>query len=84
MPDLSRYSFLTVLCILLAAAVEAGVVEEAAFRGYMQAPIERRYGPRVAIVIVSVAVSYTHLDVYKRQYYEYYRIVKRNTSVPRS
>jgi membrane protease YdiL (CAAX protease family) len=61
MPDLSRYSFLTVLCILLAAAVEAGVVEEAAFRGYMQAPIERRYGPRVAIVIVSVVFGFVHL-----------------------
>jgi membrane protease YdiL (CAAX protease family) len=60
-PDLSRYSFFTVLCILLAAAIEAGVVEEAAFRGYMQAPIERRYGPRVAIVIVSVVFGFVHL-----------------------
>jgi len=60
-PDLSRYSFLTVLCLLLAAAVEAGVVEEAAFRGYMQAPIERRYGPRVAIAIVSVVFGFIHL-----------------------
>jgi membrane protease YdiL (CAAX protease family) len=60
-PDLSRYSFLTVLCILLAAAVEAGVVEEASFRGYMQAPIERRYGPKVAIVIVSLVFGFVHL-----------------------
>jgi membrane protease YdiL (CAAX protease family) len=61
MPDLSRYSFLTVLCILLAGAIEAGVVEEAAFRGYMQAPIERRYGPRIAILIVSVVFGVVHL-----------------------
>jgi len=60
-PDLSRYSFLSVLCFLLAAAVEAGVVEEAAFRGYMQAPIERRYGPRFAIVIVSAVFGSVHL-----------------------
>jgi membrane protease YdiL (CAAX protease family) len=60
-PDLSRYSFLTVLCLLLAAAVEAGVVEEAAFRGYMQRPIEKRYGPRFAIVIVSVVFGFIHL-----------------------
>jgi len=60
-PGLSGYSFLTVLCILLAAAVEAGVVEEAAFRGYMQAPLEKRYGPRVAIAVVSVLFGFVHL-----------------------
>jgi membrane protease YdiL (CAAX protease family) len=59
--DLSRYPFFTVLCILLAAAAEAGIVEEAAFRGYMQAPIERRYGPRVAIAVVAVLFACVHL-----------------------
>jgi membrane protease YdiL (CAAX protease family) len=58
---LSRYSFLTVLGILLATAVEAGLVEEAAFRGYMQAPLEKRYGPVVAIVIVSLIFGFVHL-----------------------
>ena len=58
---LSRYSFLTVLCLLLGTAVEAGVVEEAAFRGYMQAPIEKKYGPKVAIVVVSVVFGLVHL-----------------------
>lgn len=58
---LSRYSPLTVLCFLLGTAVEAGVVEEAAFRGYMQVPLEKRYGPRVAIVIVSVVFGLAHL-----------------------
>jgi membrane protease YdiL (CAAX protease family) len=59
--DLSRYPFFTVLCILLAVAAEAGIVEEAAFRGYMQAPIERRYGPRVAIAVVAVLFGCVHL-----------------------
>jgi membrane protease YdiL (CAAX protease family) len=59
--DLSRYPFFTVLCILIAAAAEAGMVEEAAFRGYMQAPIERRYGPKVAIVVVAVLFGCIHL-----------------------
>lgn len=61
LPSLSRYSFLTVLCLLLGTAVEAGVVEEAAFRGYMQEPIEKRYGPKVAIVIVSVVFGLVHI-----------------------
>jgi membrane protease YdiL (CAAX protease family) len=60
-PALSRYSFLAVIGILLATAIEAGLVEEAAFRGYMQAPIEKRYGPRVAIVIVSMLFGFVHL-----------------------
>jgi uncharacterized protein len=60
-PSLSRYSFLTVIGILLATAVEAGVVEEAAFRGYMQAPMEKRYGPKIAIVTVSVIFGFVHL-----------------------
>jgi len=59
--DLSRYPFFTVLCILLAAAAEAGIVEEAAFRGYMQAPIERRYGPKIAIAVVGVLFGCVHL-----------------------
>ena len=41
----------TVLALLLMAAPVAGVVEEAAFRGYMQGPIERQYGLIVAILV---------------------------------
>jgi len=60
-PDLSRYSNLTVLCLFLGIAVEAGVVEEAAFRGYMQVPLEKRYGPQVAIIAVSVVFGLVHI-----------------------
>ena len=56
-----HFSFVTALCFLLATAAEAGVVEEAAFRGYMQAPLEKRYGPVVAIVIASVVFGAIHL-----------------------
>lgn len=39
----------------------AGVVEEAAFRGYMQVPLERVLGPAWAIVVVGVAFALSHL-----------------------
>jgi membrane protease YdiL (CAAX protease family) len=58
---LSSYPLLTVLCILLGIAVEAGVVEEAAFRGYMQVPLEKKYGPPVAIIVVSVVFGVVHI-----------------------
>jgi len=56
-----RYSALTTLCLLLGASIEAGLVEEAAFRGYMQVPLEKRYGPAVAIVVVSLVFGAAHL-----------------------
>jgi membrane protease YdiL (CAAX protease family) len=61
LPDLSRYSTFTVLCLFLGIAVEAGVVEEAAFRGYMQVPLEKRYGPQVAIIVVSIVFGLVHI-----------------------
>ncbi len=45
----------TVLTLLLMASLVAGVVEEAAFRGYMQGPVERRHG-FVAAIVASGAV----------------------------
>ena len=36
--------FATVFLLVVMASIVAGVVEEAAFRGYMQGPIERRHG----------------------------------------
>jgi membrane protease YdiL (CAAX protease family) len=55
--------FITLLILLVMASIVAGVVEEAAFRGYMQGPIERRHGPVVAIATVGAlfgASHYTH------------------------
>ena len=39
----------------------AGICEEVGFRGYMQVPLEKRYGPLVAISIVSVVFVLVHL-----------------------
>ncbi len=52
----------TAVSLLLAAAPIAGVVEEAAFRGYMQGPIERECGLFVAILITGTAFAVVHLD----------------------
>jgi membrane protease YdiL (CAAX protease family) len=62
LPDLAHVPKLTVVSLLLMAAPVAGVVEEAAFRGYMQGPIERRYGLAVAILVTGSMFAVAHLD----------------------
>ena len=62
LPDLAQVPKITVLALLLMAAPVAGIIEEAAFRGYMQGPIERRYGLPVAILITGTMFAVAHLD----------------------
>jgi membrane protease YdiL (CAAX protease family) len=52
--------FVTVFLLLVMASVVAGVVEEAAFRGYMQGAIERRHGPVVAILVTGALFGLGH------------------------
>src|SRR5262245_12169757 len=52
----------TVVALLLLSAFVAGVVEEAAFRGYMQGPIEQRFGLPVAILVTGTMFALAHLD----------------------
>ena len=47
---------------IVMAALAAGICEEVGFRGYMQVPLEKRYGPRVAIVITSLMFLVLHLN----------------------
>src|SRR5262249_9733858 len=56
-----RIPRVTLGTMLVMVAAVAGMVEEAAFRGYMQGPIERRHGPVAALVLVSVIFSLLHL-----------------------
>ena len=49
------------LFILMAAGVN-GIAEEVGFRGYMQVPLEGRYGPAVGITITSIAFALFHLN----------------------
>ena len=54
--------FVTVFLLLVMSSVVAGVVEEAAFRGYMQGAIERRHGPVIAIVTTGVLFGLGHFN----------------------
>lgn len=44
------------------SAIVAGLGEEAGFRGYMQGPLERRYGAAVAITVTSTVFGPAHLS----------------------
>jgi hypothetical protein len=62
LPDLSQVSTFTVWGLLLMAGPVAGITEDAAFRGYMQGPIERHYELPVAILITGTMFAVAHLD----------------------
>ena len=59
--DLSRYPRWTIWAFLLNVALVAGVVEEAAFRGYMLSIVERRHGWLWGIASVAVFFYVVHL-----------------------
>jgi membrane protease YdiL (CAAX protease family) len=52
--------FITGFLLIAMASVVAGVVEESAFRGYMQGPIERRHGPATAIALTGALFGLAH------------------------
>lgn len=64
--DPSQYPVLTVVAWVVMSAVVAGVVEETAFRGYIQGGIERRYGLTAAILVTGSLfglIHFTHPEV---------------------
>jgi len=48
--------------IILIAALSAGLTEEAGFRGYGLVPLQKRYGPLLANIIISVVFVVFHLN----------------------
>lgn len=62
LPNLTDVPKFTVLSLLLMAAPVAGVIEESAFRGYMQGPIEQRSGLAIAILVTGTMFAVAHLD----------------------
>jgi membrane protease YdiL (CAAX protease family) len=47
--------------VILMASLVAGLCEETGYRGYMQAPIEQKYGPVAGISITSLVFAAAHL-----------------------
>jgi membrane protease YdiL (CAAX protease family) len=48
--------------VLIAGSIVAGICEETGFRGYMQVPLEKKYGPVIAVVVTSVIFTLIHLS----------------------
>ena len=59
-PTPAGMPFITLFLLLVMASIVAGVTEEAAFRGYMQTPIERRYGVVSAIFVNGAMFGLLH------------------------
>jgi membrane protease YdiL (CAAX protease family) len=60
--DFSALPAWQIWSILVLAAFVAAITEEVGFRGYMQVPLEKRYGPVTAIGIVSIVFMVAHLN----------------------
>lgn len=60
--SLSSYPLPTIIGALLSIATIAAVTEEIAFRGYMQVPLEERYGIIPAVLIVGLMFWVAHLN----------------------
>jgi membrane protease YdiL (CAAX protease family) len=60
--DISRFPVWTIAAAIIMGSAVAGVTEEAGFRGFMQLPLERAYGPVVALSITSIIFTAVHLS----------------------
>jgi membrane protease YdiL (CAAX protease family) len=60
--DPSKFPLTTVLAWVIMSALVAGVVEETAFRGYVQSGIERRHGPGLAILVTGSLFGLAHFS----------------------
>ena len=58
--DPSHYPVVTVFAWVVMSALVAGVVEETAFRGYIQGGIERRHGLMPAILVTGLLFGLSH------------------------
>jgi membrane protease YdiL (CAAX protease family) len=64
--DLSDVPVFTLVASLIMSAIVAGTTEESGLRGYMQRPLEQRYGPTVAILLTGTIfglMHFTHREV---------------------
>jgi len=59
--NLDGLPFWSAWLLIVMSSLVAGICEETGFRGYMQVPLEKRYGPATAIAIGSTIFVVTHL-----------------------
>jgi len=58
---LDNFPLWAAFVILIMSSIVAGICEEAGFRGYMQVPLEKKYGPVIAITVTSLCFTAIHL-----------------------
>jgi len=51
----------TAWSVIIMASLVAGICEEIGYRGYMQAPLEKKYGPVAGISITSLVFAVAHI-----------------------
>ena len=56
-----KYPTWTIIGLITMTSLTAGVIEEISFRGYMQKPMELKYGPKKAIMAVALFFTLLHL-----------------------
>jgi membrane protease YdiL (CAAX protease family) len=61
LPDLSKYPLITLVLVGAMASLVSPLTEEAAFRGYCQVILERKFSAVTAITISSVLFALAHL-----------------------
>jgi membrane protease YdiL (CAAX protease family) len=61
-PYVARIPTILLWPIAVMASLVAGICEETGFRGYLQRPLETRYGPLAAIAITSFLFMAAHLN----------------------
>jgi membrane protease YdiL (CAAX protease family) len=65
LPDYTKYPIITVVLALVMSSLVNSVVEEAAYRGYVQGTLERSVGGVAAIVITTLVINYLFTDKLK-------------------
>lgn len=58
--DLSTIPMHTLVPTVVVSAVVAGMTEESSMRGYLQGPIEKKFGPLIAITITAIVFGLLH------------------------
>lgn len=62
LPDVSSYPRITIALMVLMASLVAPLMEEAAFRGYLQVALEREFRGSIAVVLSSLVFALAHYN----------------------